>query len=582
MRIEIIDSIEKLLPFKAEWESILEEMNSDNVFTELDWIICRWKYLEDKHKLLILIVINDQEVIGICPLMTTNRGICKEISFIGSRESGGNDFILRDKYKREALECIFDFLRDLKGKNIIKLNMLSMKSVHCTLMQEYLKANRVPYAAGIIVRYFISLKGEDFNTYYENRFSKRVRRVNDIKEKKLKNLGSLAYKRISPDGIDEVFEIHDKRWMRKIGNSSFSKGRTKEFYKELALSNDTKFKTTVDAITLNNKILSFIYGFEYNGKASLIRIAHDDDFCYFSPGALIFRKKTEECFFSQMRVVDFGPGFESYKARWSDEFEEVLAIVLPSNNLQSVMIFYIKHWISIKLIGALKKNKRIYNFKKYYLGKIKFLLSRDHISDKILKIKSAADQKGLLIYIIKQFTNLTGKIFSYKQYLILEKHLNNVEMSQSNLQVKEASIDDLEALSEVMNESPNAIIKRFVNKRQCFFTIYNNEIIHYCWLNCSNIEISEVELELSFKKSDVHIYDTFIKRKYRNEKDYRNILSDIFYLLYKKNYKRCYVTLDCSNKPYENKMYKEIFHLKYKILEKKLFGKIKHNAIELN
>ncbi len=582
MKIEIIQSIEKLLSYRTEWESILEEMNRDNVFLELDWIISRWEFLKDKHKLFTLIVTKDQEIIGICPLMASDKRICNEISFIGSRESSSNDFILRDKHRREALKCILDFMRDLKGKNIIKLNVLSVKSANYIMLKEYLNSNRVPYASSTIIRYFMSLKGKEFNTYFEDRFGNKARHTMSNKEKKLKGLGELAYKKASLDEIDEAFEIHNKRWLRKIGNSSFSIGGTKEFYKGLALNKNIRFKTNVDAITINNKIISFIYGFEYNGKISLMRIAHDDDFYFLSPGELVWKKKIEECFLSQMRVIDFGLGYEPYKAKWTDECEEVFTIVLPSDNLQSAIIFYIKYWVSLKLINAIKKNKRIYSFRKYYLGKLKFLFSKVHISNEVSKLKRAVEQNGLSKYIIKKFIDYTGKIFSNKRYLILSKYLKSAEISQGNLEVKEATIDDLDVLSEVMNESSSEIIRRLVNKHQCYITIYNNEIIHYSWINCSRIEISGVDLKLPLGKTDIHIYDTFMKRKYKNENIYMYTFSSIFNLLYKKNYKRCYITLDCCDKSLGNEIYKEIFSPKYKILEKRLFGTIKHDVIELS
>jgi hypothetical protein len=57
MRIEIIDSIEKLLAYKAEWESILKEINSDIMFLEPDWIICWWKFFGEKNKLFALLLL---------------------------------------------------------------------------------------------------------------------------------------------------------------------------------------------------------------------------------------------------------------------------------------------------------------------------------------------------------------------------------------------------------------------------------------------------------------------------------------------------------------------------------------------
>jgi hypothetical protein len=98
-------------------------------------------------------------------------------------------------------------------------------------------------------------------------------------------------------------------------------------------------------------------------------------------------------------------------------------------------------------------------------------------------------------------------------------------------------------------------------------------------MNCSNIEISNVALNIPLKKFEVYIYDVFIERKYKDENNYICIFSHIFNLLYKENYRRCYIAVDSCNKSLENEIYKKMFHPKFKIFEKRLFSKIKHKVV---
>ena len=581
MEIKVIESIDKLLFYQTEWECIFKENNINILFLELDWIKYWWKYFGHKHQMFVLMIINDREIIGFCPLMLTKKGICNEINFISVKQSCKMDFILRNEYREEAIECIFNFFRKLKGKNILILHGMYENAENYVLLKKYLKDNEIPYATRNIASYYINLEGSDFNSYLKDRFGKGSISKMKNKEKKLKNLGELCYKKISPTEIDEVFEIHDKRWLRKVGNSSFSKGDTKEFYKELASYKDMEFNIEVDAITLNNRIMSFIYGIKYKDEILLYRIAHDDDFNFLSPGALMLRKKVEECFNSQIKILDLGPGYEPFKAEWTNGCEEVYTIIMPSTNLQSTLIFYIKYLTKTKLVNALKRNKNIVNFKKYCLGKIKFLLSKGNILSKIIKLKKAIYQKGLLIFITKLFTNLTDKIFCYKKYLILETNLKNIELSQSIKQIREATIDDLSALSEVMNESPRNIIKRFINGHKCYIRLHDNEIIYYCWINCSSIEISDVKLETTFGCYDAYIYDNFMVKKFKNEYDYSCILSSVLNILYNENFRKCYITQNCCNKYFKNELNGKIFSPRYKIIGKGLLSKIKYSIYDL-
>lgn len=581
MQIQIIDNIERLLYYKAEWDNMLKQTNNGILFLELDWIVLWWRFFGGKHKLFVLIITKDQEIVGICPLMKTNKRFYNEINFIGGRQSGRMDFILKDELREEVLKNVFIFLRDLKGNNIIELHGMCEKSENYSLLKNLIIVNRVPYIYSNRVFYFLNLRDKEFSSHFENRFGKKTRQTMSKKQNKLKYLGNLEYKRISQSDIDGVFEIHEKRWLRKAGNSSFSKAESKEFYKELISYNNIRFRTIIDAITLNNRIISFIYGFEYNNKYYFIRIAHDDDFYFLSPGELIFKKKIEECFSSKISSLDFGAGYEPYKARWTDDYEKIYTTTMPSNSLQSNLIFYIKYWTSIKMINAMKNSKIIDRFRKHYFGKLKFLLSKENISDKITTIRRSAYQIGLLEYIIQHFINLTSKIFSHKQYLILEKYISSVETFKNEIHVKEATIDDLDGLSKVMNKSQSDIIRRLVNKHKCYIAFYDGEIIYYCWVNRSSIVLSDRELYIPLEDSDDFIYEAFIKKDYKNEYSYTHILSSIFTMLYKENCRRCYIIINASNKSLENEIYKKIFDPKYKVLEKRILKTIKHYIVDL-
>lgn len=580
MQIKIVDTMESLLFYKERWESILKEIDNDILFLDLDWIISWWKFFGDEHKLFVLVISQEKEIAGFCPLMITNRRFNNEIGFIGGREASSMDFILRDKYREEAVECVLNFLRDLKGPNIIRLHEINERNLNAALINNYLKINKIPIISQNLICYFLNIKNNDFNTYFEHRFSKETRAKMNSREKRLKLLGNLTYKRIAASEIDEIFKIHEKRWLRKMGNSSFSKGKTMEFYKELALNENMKFNVMIDVIALNGIAISFTYAIKYQEKIFCIRIAHDDDFYFFSPGELILRKQIEKCYLEKEGILCLGPGYEPYKARWTDDYEKLLTLLLPAENLQSLVIHYIKYWSKIKLIDALKRNKNIYNFRKHFLGKLKLLLSHEHILNVILKIKRAIEHKGLSAIIKKHLSGLTSKIFSYKKYLILERKLSTVELPKGDLHVRQAKIDDLIELSEIMNEASSNIIRKLINKNRCYIAIYDSKIIFYCWVDNSRIKISSKEVAIPFGNRNVQICDIFMKKKYRNDNNYRYIFSSIFNFLYNESFRSCYITLD-NNKSSENEILKKIFNPKYRIFEKKLFNTIKHNLVEI-
>lgn len=575
MRIERIDCIDNLLKYKSDWNRILSEMKNDNLFLELDWIEKWWAFFGSHYRLCVLVLLKDGEIAGFGPFMETDKGLCKEIGFIGSREASSMDLMLRDPYREEGVAAICNFFRNQKGRKIIKLHGIPESSQNYELLKKYLEEDKAFTFSSFLNSYYIYIQGKDFYSHLEDKFGKETRANMNKREKRINRLGALTYKRIPPSKLDEIFEVHEKRWQRKIGNSSFSKGDNKEFYKELALKNDLGFEVTVDALLLKDRVISFVFGFEHNKRYLFKRIAHDDDFYFFSPGELVLKKKIEECFSFGEGIIDFGSGYEPFKAKWTDVHEKLTTVFFSADNLQSTLVLLLKYWTKIRLIAAIKNNKPLYHFKKYTLGKIKFTLSGSHLSSVLDKIRRTIKQYGLLKYMGNRLGAWTGKVFHYQRHVILERKLRNAHIAEGSFAVREADVEDIDLLAQLMIMPASHIIRRFANRHRCYIALQKEEPVFYCWINCSGVELSGMKQHISFGEGDAFIYDVFLKRQY-GEADYLWILQNVMGLLAKAGFKTCYMA--SQGHPQGDA---EILHPRYEIKEKKVFGTVTHQLADI-
>ena len=114
-------------------------------------------------------------------------------------------------------------------------------------------------------------------------------------------------------------------------------------------------------------IISFTYGFEYNGQYIGYRKARDDNFDIFSPGEMVMKEVIREYFEKGFKVVDFGAGYEPYKERWATHNMDIINYTFPSDSVFCKLIYNIIR-IKSNFRSSLKSNSTIYNFVKYLVG----------------------------------------------------------------------------------------------------------------------------------------------------------------------------------------------------------------------
>jgi len=548
VNIKMLNSWEEVFQYKNIWDDILRETDNSIVFITFEWLYMWWQYHGFKKKLFILMLSKDDEIIGFCPLMKVPKKGYEEIRFIGGDEASYMDFVIREAYKNDTIEWSLDYLMGLNGRFIINLHGLSETLESCSIIERYLSSRSLSYSKTSLERYYINIDGQNFNKYLKERFGRGSIQTMGRKERRLKRLGKVSFKTLSPKTvtppiIENIFDIHDKRWQRKIGSSKFSKGVTREFFKSLVLADDLPFKTIINTIDVGDKPISFIYGFEYNNRYMFYRIAHDDNFDIFSPGEMVLKEKIRESFEKGLNVFDFGLGYEKYKTAWATHKRNIVNYIFPGGNAYSKLLY---NTLKLKsnVRRSLRNNPIIYNFVKYKLGKIKFWLYPENT-------------KKAIIRLIQYFKNGLIKVLTYMywkhSYYIAYKQLNYLNKEKQNILTKEASIQDLEVLLDVTRLKSREIIRRFLEGDKCIL-IFTDQGIFCLWFNSSSINIEEIGYSEQLNSNSAFLYDYYTNKK--RMKLNIDILHCALEYLSRQNYEKCYLAVK-ENDHYYVKLLKD-------------------------
>lgn len=480
--IEILTDINKLQNYEGEWNSILEENRNNNPFLEMSYIKKYWRYFNKNKQLFILVLRNNEEIIGFCPLMKEKRYLYNRISFIGRCHCRYMDFIIRDNFRKEALENFLCFIRNMKESFILDLWGIEEKSGNVKILSNLLKGSRYYYK--FIEDRFISING-DFNDFFNSRKKHKSIRLIKSKGMKLKKLGILSYENIGKEDFDYTFFLHDKRWLKKLNGSSYSKEASREFLKDLVLDKSLPFKAEIKALLLNKKIIAFGYIFKYRDRFLFYRICHDDDFGIFSPGFLLSCILIEDAFHDEYKIFDFCTGYERFKEEWTDEKSKVYSFIIPSEYYRADIFYYLS--LSIQsLRNLLKKSKFLVNFKKKWLGRILYIFTFNNLMESGKKFKL-------------KFNNIKGCLFP------------SIPLDTSIYKVCKFSITDLKELSVFPHHKKNEIIKRILNGDTCIYIKENEIPVCFCFKN----------------KSKVYEYYT-VRRYIKNQEFFNSLVQNSF------------------------------------------------------
>ena len=277
--------------------------------------------------------------------------------------------------------------------------------------------------------------------------------------------------------------------------------------------------------------MSFIYGFEYKSRYTFYRIAHDDNFAIFSPGELVLRKKIEECSKRGIRLFDFGPGFEPYKAAWTKDKVEISGFLFPSHNKFSKLIYKIYHW-KWNIRQYLKEKPQIYHFVKYRLGRIKFFFYP--------KNAKRAIERGYDRLTIKIRDVITSLHWT-QDYYIMHKDIKEYKQGEIDrrCRVEEATVDKLELLMDISLMDSSTILRRLLNGEKCLL-IYTDHEILCIWLNPTRLYI-DMDYSLTMGTKSLCICNYYPNRKETRIKP--EILQSTLEFLKKQGYEQCYMAI---------------------------------------
>jgi hypothetical protein len=328
--IRVISDIKSILPIEYQWNAIVHK-SSNNPFLLSEFAKQFIEHIPQGYTPLILIISNNQTIIGIAPLKTKMNLIGRYVEFLNP--SWCSDFIFDEQHRETCIKYTFDYMfNTLKCK--YASFTLSSDSPNLKLIEQQCKLKNIHLKTLPENGHRIIPIKSTWTEYEASRTRNFRKKFKGIK----RNLDQAGlWKTICVGGkeqwdvTEKTLNIEEKSWketwrMHSKRESDWFLIAVLKAAPQLAKI-EPSFKWNVWFLELKNQIISYVLSIEYKEVAYLVKTSYDEQYKRFYPGIAIQNVAIREMFInSQNKYVDFLTDLP-YHQTWTDE-------CLPRNKVQ--------------------------------------------------------------------------------------------------------------------------------------------------------------------------------------------------------------------------------------------------------
>jgi len=326
---EVVD-YDSFLSLEREWNRLVERSTTDTVFVRHEWFNCWWQAYGNGKGMLVLLVRDGEQLLGICPLMTTDERFrifpVRKIAFMANDEAPRCDLICADRHE-EVVSAIVSYLKTRTAEwDVLHLQRVPNTSMNMALFSDAFKREGFqPFLRKSWTSPYL-LINEDWVTFYKGttqRFKKRMRNnLNRIKKANSHSIEHITNPEDLAALIGDIFTVGQQCWKAELGRAISSSPENREFFSKLAEIAANNGWLSLWLMKIDGRPVAFEFHLRYKGSAHALRSEFDQNFSDLSPGAVLDVQAVQTIFDEGMHLYDLGGSADEYKKHWTSEVQE--------------------------------------------------------------------------------------------------------------------------------------------------------------------------------------------------------------------------------------------------------------------
>jgi len=326
LRIQTVSDTAAFAGLKPQWSRLVERAANASTFLTPEWLLSWWEAYLPPAQLRILAVHQDDELVGVAPLMIVREkrlGVpmrCLRFVGDGSSETDHMDFVLRSDLADPVRAALLDALDPLPWDLAVLSNMpeQSASIPHLRAWARH-RGYRVDESTAACPKRSLPDSYETLLASMPSRFRTSVRSTRrKLAEAHRLEFGQHEDPAEFPEALNTLFINHESRWRARGQSGVFVNEKRREFYNRLTPRLHALGALRFFFLRLDDRIVAQEYCFAHDGIVYLLQEGFDFDLARQNVGNALRSLVFEHLIAHRYRAYDFLAGVSRHKLNWAD------------------------------------------------------------------------------------------------------------------------------------------------------------------------------------------------------------------------------------------------------------------------
>lgn len=351
---EVISSFIAFGALKSEWNAVLSRSRYNDFFVTWQWLYSWWQtYHKKTDRLFIIVVRQDEQIIGIAPLMIRKikyYGYPRNtVCFIGEGNSDHSNVLVLRK-PEIVLRKICSQLKKAEGLwDIVSLRELPADSELINSIREYIPWTHVDEDSSCP---YISIDTyTTWDLFAKKTISRNLKRDYKNKLNRLKKLGPFKFNHtILKDSVPEILadvknvEVQSAKAMKMIA-LVFDPEKNLRFQNHVIEKTNHTLQAILSTLHLNDQLIAYLYGFIYDNKYYAYNTAYLPEYRKISPGKLLMNETIKFVVERKLREFDFLRGASYLKSKYATDDRHQIKLAAYRSTLPNALLRFVAYRI---------------------------------------------------------------------------------------------------------------------------------------------------------------------------------------------------------------------------------------------
>jgi CelD/BcsL family acetyltransferase involved in cellulose biosynthesis len=334
LRITVLREVPDDSALREQWNSIVFEMSSPQVFYTYEWALAVYRAYHATLRPLLFLAYDERDSLrGVAALATGPSG--KEASFLCATTGDYCDFLSSVEDRAAFVDEVFAGIRKLGIAAAVLANLSADSATVPAIHRAAGNHNfhcfaRTAYECAQVVLSSLERRGEEKPVLPRKKMLRRF--VNAMgREAPVRLEHARSWSEVQPI-FPEFARAHVARFLATGRISNLARFERRVFLEELAkLLSGTGWLALTRMMT-GTKAVAWNYGFQFHDRWFWYQPTFDCDLEKYSPGFCLLAKLIEEAAENKtLQVIDLGLGAEDYKERFANRTRETLYVTLHTS-----------------------------------------------------------------------------------------------------------------------------------------------------------------------------------------------------------------------------------------------------------